>query len=1453
MLASSPLDTPRVQVVVLGHSATEGQASTAKLPATDRLASGVRQATDRVLEFTRSQSDVWSIEPNWRDDASESTWTGADADTTLLYLAGALFSDEHRVGIQVAGQDSGREPRVVDLGKRLRELSKRRSHVVLLVDALFEPTLKATTFPEFAAWQWTHAIERQLAVLPEDSISIVLQISQLPPTDEAALNRVVLLADQFAAAFGDSADTNADRQISSQELVAFFASHAPTERGFQARRVFFRRSGQAVSQVALLPVRPSVGVPVSSVEANGAMPGLTVAKEVAEAETYLQGNALTIKPRQHAGLSGVVLSAPTAAASLFFQQHGIVTGGVETAQACFEELRTFATSRQAESQAVAWSRNAAEKYSQWDLAHWASELIQAELPWETRRLLLQATLDREMVLADSSLRERHDTVFKQATWQWLDAKRSVQSPVRQQMPQHVYRQATEAAETFAGVLADQRWRTVAAMTISQVIADREQVLAAPVEGTQPTDDVAYQLLLATEQLVHQHATVAERDATADSDQASASNVTPTRKNDLLEKVVSLRRRLDGLLREAKQEEGVHRKTSSTVPVEIATDVRHATRIRLARSLASLRLQQALSGTHATQLRELASLAEDAQRRLRNSDITAPATRQAVLRYLQRARRVESMHENLPGLAPQTLSELAVVAGSVKSIAADNLLCSQDADTVETVRLATRAARCQAWAEKLRFEIGDIQPERGLWEARLEGRLSETDHVQLVIQPAEQRVRGPQRWEVEFDADCLEILLPEESAAVVTLRPVGQAEYRFLATQRMASVERMPNESEGLSDLRGPMQLTVRRRRGHWQNTSINVRRITQEGVERLGVPVEMPQRSLVELFLAAPDSTPAVFATVDGHTDRIRPAVTWLQAPNRTAKRSLWLRTVGESPRSLQVRLLAVNGSVLLPSCPVSGERADIWLAKAGMPPVIAQSAAQRFDHQTPTQVLLPPEKRTPDQPVAPVQRIVCEVSDASRQSVQFISIAPEVTRPAALVTPHVRSDADQRLVEIELRRNTQAAGTIKEATIDAVCQVFDPQSGKVLATGECVLPDDSPKTVSLSTARCHASEYGLRLLINGWPSSFVYRLPMQRSGEAWQPATESPSVSILAADRPWIVPRGRHFVEADVWLDMTDHRYRYGHDTLRVGFDINGDRRLIGEPFVTARRPVDVGFQWAGVDPRGNLLLTSRVRPLSVHLPTDALVEGRFAVLAEWEQGTLRTWSSPAPVIVDSTPPRIQHVRYLSPLPAELGKPVLATIIVDDGGLSEAAEVEAAWSMRGELAFAPESKRVEAQRHADGSWAVAIPTAGLLAGEQVLLVRATDHAGNVGELKAVPLTLWTATALAKRSREATTAVQGMLAYVRLPVAGMQVSLQPVATEPAGETPPPATSLQDHNLSKIAPVTSDTSGRFVFPAVQAGDYQLQIKGLYRGMNRSQTVRISVRPPQPTTLPTIRID
>src|SRR6056297_306733 len=185
MLASSPLDTPRVQVVVLGHSATEGQASTAKLPATDRLASGVRQATDRVLEFTRSQSDVWSIEPNWRDDASESTWTGADADTTLLYLAGALFSDEHRVGIQVAGQDSGREPRVVDLGKRLRELSKRRSHVVLLVDALFEPTLKATTFPEFAAWQWTHAIERQLAVLPEDSISIVLQISQLPPTDEA--------------------------------------------------------------------------------------------------------------------------------------------------------------------------------------------------------------------------------------------------------------------------------------------------------------------------------------------------------------------------------------------------------------------------------------------------------------------------------------------------------------------------------------------------------------------------------------------------------------------------------------------------------------------------------------------------------------------------------------------------------------------------------------------------------------------------------------------------------------------------------------------------------------------------------------------------------------------------------------------------------------------------------------------------------------------------------------------------------------------------------------------------------------------------------------------------------------------------------------------------------------------------------------------------------------------
>ena len=212
-----------------------------------------------------------------------------------------------------------------------------------------------------------------------------------------------------------------------------------------------------------------------------------------------------------------------------------------------------------------------------------------------------------------------------------------------------------------------------------------------------------------------------------------------------------------------------------------------------------------------------------------------------------------------------------------------------------------------------------------------------------------------------------------------------------------------------------------------------------------------------------------------------------------------------------------------------------------------------------------------------------------------------------------------------------------------------------------------------------------------------------------------------------------------------------------------------------------------------------------------------------------------------------------MTPLPAILGAAIVANVTVDDAGLSGAAAVRAGWAVAGQQEFTANVKPVPGQMLNDGRWSIVVPTDGLASGVHQMLIQPTDAAGNPGHVKAVSIAVRSEAELIAIEQSKSTAVSGKIAYVKRPVPGLNLALKKQPDEKPGEPAIKDGEGAPETTKSSLQVQTKDDGTFVFPAVTAGQYELSIDGMYRGMRHHKIIRVAVKPPQPSTLPTIRID
>ncbi len=135
------------------------------------------------------------------------------------------------------------------------------------------------------------------------------------------------------------------------------------------------------------------------------------------------------------------------------------------------------------------------------------------------------------------------------------------------------------------------------------------------------------------------------------------------------------------------------------------------------------------------------------------------------------------------------------------------------------------------------------------------------------------------------------------------------------------------------------------------------------------------------------------------------------------------------------------------------------------------------------------------------------------------------------------------------------------------------------------------------------------------------------------------------------------------------------------------------------------------------------------------------------------------------------------------------------------------------------------------------LPSVGMPAGDNVILIAARDRSGNRSETRNLAVRLYTQQQIDDLALAQTSTVKGQLLYGRLPQGKLKVDLLKVPPEDIGKTAATvasaanATSAQDATALDQEPVASTLSledGSFRFPAVPSGHYVVRVTGVVRG-------------------------
>lgn len=633
--------------------------------------------------------------------------------------------------------------------------------------------------------------------------------------------------------------------------------------------------------------------------------------------------------------------------------------------------------------------------------------------------------------------------------------------------------------------------------------------------------------------------------------------------------------------------------------------------------------------------------------------------------------------------------------------------------------------------------------------------------------------------------------------------------------------------------RTTLTLPIRRVAPSRQMSRLIVKGVTAKDTVRAEAQLLFPAPALAELVVTGrPNSWTTAAMGVELHP-----------FPNLSTTYQIALQNRQPVPVDLELALLMPPPGVLLPAFPVSDalpqELVEDWCRQTlGQLPAVLTSTTVKLSAAGTFPVQLPMGSGTAGKTVSaagaagggatagmatttPASSTNTPISldggvwlrlrDPQQNLVTLRALRVKPQHPRRYVQPRVRYDAERGRVWIDV----VAASTdlLPVNPVSVAARFADPLpldaeqrlSGLLSATGGTLtLFADLPRSPQPSL---------VWLDVNGYPRAFAFQIPRDSSRDEI-PERHDLLAARITAPGPQsafaaTVPSIRVRCEWDVPLGALDAP----GTQLQLGFDLNRDRILSSEPFVSCPSDRMVQAALTQMSAETGWSVQTTVTDYEVDLPVSGVGSGRWDLLAQMQAGTRRAWSGVVPVILDSDPPRLAAVALTPPEMIEIGKPLGVTVTADDRGLSGVATVELQLDVQRRGTWDAKAPAITAARMTDETWSATVPTANILPGTYSLLARATDALGNVSLPLPTKVRLLTTAEAAALIIPPTGRVAGSVFYGGQPQSEIEIVLQgPAMTPPLKQT-------------------TDATGSFQFPKVPAGQYTLTATGVVRNKRR----------------------
>ncbi|MCG8653636.1 MAG: hypothetical protein MI861_27610, partial [Pirellulales bacterium] len=1204
----------------------------------------------------------------------------------LVHAVGSAMIDRQRALLLPRYADTPVRPRALDVCRLLRQAATADSPTVVIIDLLDSEQLPIGRLPEMTAWQFERVIDETLASLPPAQLLVVIAHSQVEEVEvERTSTFVSPLTHRLAAGFQADSDSNHDRRITVGELLHTITAIDKKHRG-PAPKVFSTLPLAQWRQVALTPTLPDTGDKLAaSKPPAGSQSQAKIDRPVADS-IEASGDSETKSDQQ----IELPVTAPTLAIAAGLLEFGTRTRRSSECLAIGQQLERLLAPEALEKAASDWLKTPAVASVSWDEVNWARTVLDSKVDWPLKQDLIRCRMLANQLAAEPMAPQWFPESWKAAQWARLDAERSLTSPVRHDHADHVRRRVREAIRQYR-TLKKRTQLVINAHALGDEIRLRTpELVASPIRARSPHDDVICQLLrdtIALDQWLRQ---------------GHGESI-----GELEKLTESIHDRRAAAYSAMEMSEEMLDPPSATLPVASAGPDDHCaklTRVRILRSSLAmeLRTNSAPDSTRNT-FRRASQHARDV---LANSSSSAEQIDQALAAFRQAIVALASSVETQPPIPSDRQRSLQML----HRVAADTETYATDATDDQRDRLSQVSDRCR----RLAIALGETIVAYPAADFRIEvirrGSLAESDKVSLDIvvhRLTETTLSGDLEIEIDPETVIVESSTAEPSLSV---RHVTDRGYRPRATQHPSSG---PQRLSASPHHRASVTLG-RASNAVFDQAAVNVRWVTGKGVYRSSVPLEMPLPPLTRVRFGN---------KVGGQASE-----TWIMHANGNQFRRLVLEPLNKETRQLQVRLLAWRHPGVSAPPTLTKTRAERWLSRQVQPTVLASHPGLAVKFGTEAEVLFKPQPVDPHSPPQPIGSLLCEVTDTDHQLVQWIDISPRVYRPSSLVQPSIAFNHVAQIVTVQLNDPAAIDGVNHARSEPTRVRVeLAEKTGQVTARGDMLAVPGTRLSKRYSSAGIRGDQIHLRIHVDGWPNAFVYRWPANRSATSLSPVDDWDALAIVHPTKEIVANNRTPSISATVAVDVTDHVFRYGKDTITLGLDLNGDRYLHDEPSVAVNTPVAIGFTWAGVDDQGSIGLQSRVAPHQLRVPTGMVRNRRAQLVARLQRGESTSWSLPASVVFDGIPPRIEAVQIVSSLPALLGAPISAKVKMDDGGLSGAAALQAGWATAGQQEFTPDVKPVAGQLLDNGQWMVNVPTDGLVPGKHQLLLQPTDAAGNVG------------------------------------------------------------------------------------------------------------------------------